>query len=78
MGRPEGRHHHPSLIAKENDDPDAVWKVILDEVDATSRSRRPSRTRMRCTRKGFGLAAKAPNAVVKVPMTPTGFSAGND
>ena len=24
---------NPSLIAKENDDPDAVWKVILDEVD---------------------------------------------
>ena len=24
---------NPSLIAKENDDPDAVWKQILDEVD---------------------------------------------
>ena len=27
---------------------------------------------------GVGLAAKAPNAVVKVPMTPDGLSAAND
>ncbi len=68
---------NPSLIAKEQADPDAVWKEILDTVkgdislevtDLTSADTMYGQ--------GVGLAAKAPNAVVKVPMTPDGLAAG--
>lgn len=67
---------NPSLIAKENDDPDAVWKVILDEVDGdiSLETTEPQADAM--YQEGLGLAAKASNAVVKVPMTPDGLQCG--
>ena len=76
MGRPEGRHDQPVAVAKENDDPDAVWKEILDEVDGdiSLETTEPQADAM--YEQGVGLAAKAPNAVVKVPMTPDGLQCG--
>ena len=67
---------NPTLVAKENEDPDAVWKVILDEVDGdiSLETTEPGADAM--YQEGIGLAAKAANAVVKVPMTPDGLQCG--
>ena len=67
---------NPSLIAKENDDPDAVWKVILEEVDGDISLETTEPMADAMYHEGVGLAAKAPNAVVKVPMTPDGLQCG--
>lgn len=68
---------NPTLVAKEHDDPDTVWKEILAEVDGdislevTDLSSVDS-----MVEQGLGLAEKGSNAVVKVPMTPDGLEAG--
>ena len=63
---------NPSLVAKEGQDPDIVWKEILDEVDGdvSLETTEPEADAM--YEQGLGLAQMAPNAVVKVPMTPDG------
>jgi transaldolase len=67
---------NPSLVAKEADDPDRVWKEILAEVDGpiSLETTEPEADAM--YEEGVGLAQMAPNAVVKVPMTPDGLTAG--
>ena len=67
---------NPSLVAKENDDPDRVWKEILTEVDGpiSLETTEPEADPM--YEEGLRLAQMAPNAVVKVPMTPDGLTAG--
>ena len=67
---------NPSLVARENDDPDRVWKEILTEVDGpiSLETTEPEADAM--YEQGLGLAQMAPNAVVKVPMTPDGLTAG--
>ncbi len=67
---------NPSLLAKENDDPEAVWKEILTEVegDISLETTEPEAEPM--YEEGLRLAQMAPNAVVKVPMTPDGLMAG--
>ena len=67
---------NPSLVAKQNDDPETVWKEILAEVDGdiSLETTEPETDAM--VEQGIGLAQMAPNAVVKVPMTPNGLSAG--
>jgi transaldolase len=66
---------NPSLVAKEGQDPDQVWKEILEEVpgDISLETTEPEADAM--YEQGVGLSQKAPNAVVKVPMTPDGLAA---
>ena len=67
---------NPSLVAKEGQDPDIVWKEILETVDGdiSLETTEPEADAM--YEQGLGLAQMAPNAVVKVPMTAEGLSAG--
>ena len=67
---------NPSLVAKEGQDPDIVWKEILETVngDISLETTEPEADAM--YEQGLVLAQIAPNAVVKVPMTAEGLSAG--
>jgi transaldolase len=67
---------NPSLVAKEGQNPDIVWKEILETVDGdiSLETTEPQADAM--YEQGLGLAQMAPNAVVKVPMTAEGLSAG--
>ena len=67
---------NPSLVAKEAQDPERVWKEILEEVpgDISLETTEPETDAM--YDEGIVLSQMAPNAVVKVPMTPDGLAAG--
>jgi transaldolase len=67
---------NPTLVAKEGQDPDIVWKEILETVsgDISLETTEPEADAM--YEQGLGLAQMAPNAVVKVPMTAEGLAAG--
>jgi transaldolase len=67
---------NPSLVAKQNDDPETVWKEILAEVDGDISLETTELETDAMVEQGIELAQMAPNAVVKVPMTPNGLSAG--
>jgi transaldolase len=67
---------NPSLVAKEADDPDRVWKEILAEVEGPISLETTELEAEAMYREGVELAQMAPNAVVKVPMTPDGLIAG--
>jgi transaldolase len=68
---------NPSLIFKEKLDPERVWKEILAEVegDVSLETTEPEADAM--YEEGLRLSQMAPNAVVKVPMTPDGLNAGS-
>lgn len=67
---------NPSLIFKEQLDPEQVWKEILAEVegDVSLETTEPEADKM--YEEGKHLASLGPNAVVKVPMTPDGLECG--
>jgi transaldolase len=67
---------NPSLVAKEGGEPDIVWKEILETVsgDISLETTEPEAGAM--YDEGIQLSQKAPNAVVKVPMTAEGLAAG--
>ena len=67
---------NPSLVAKEGEEPDIVWKEILETVpgDISLETTEPEADAM--YEQGVELSQKATNAVVKVPMTPDGLAAG--
>jgi transaldolase len=67
---------NPSLVAKEGDDPEAVWKEILTEVDGDISLETTELEAGPMYEEGQRLAGMAPNAVVKVPMIPAGLEAG--
>jgi transaldolase len=67
---------NPSLVAKENDDPERVWKEILTEVDGPISLETTETEADAMFEQGVSLSQMAPNAVVKVPMTPEGLIAG--
>jgi transaldolase len=67
---------NPSLVAKESDDPDRVWKEILAEVDGPISLETTELEADPMYEQGVELSQMAPNAVVKVPMTPNGLNAG--
>ncbi len=67
---------NPSLVAKTGEEADAVWKVILEEVKGDVSLETTETTADAMYAQGLELAAKAKNAIVKVPMTPDGLSAG--
>ena len=66
---------NPSLLAKEADDPDAVWKTILTEVEGDVSLEVTAMGVDAMEAQGRSLAEMAPNAVVKLPMTPDGLAA---
>jgi transaldolase len=67
---------NPSLVAKEADDPARVWKEILSEVEGPISLETTELEIEPMYQQGVELAQMAPNAVVKVPMTPNGLSVG--
>jgi transaldolase len=67
---------NPSLVAKENDDPARVWKEILTEVDGPISLETTEPEAGAMYEEGIKLSQMAPNAVVKVPMTPDGLETG--
>jgi transaldolase len=67
---------NPSLVAKEADDPGRVWKEILSEVEGPISLETTELEVEPMYQQGVELAQMAPNAVVKVPMTPNGLSVG--
>lgn len=67
---------NPSLVGKEAEDPEAVWKEILAEVDGDVSLETTEPEAGAMYEEGLALAQKGPNAVVKVPMTPDGLEAG--
>jgi transaldolase len=68
---------NPSLVAKERSDPMAVWKEILAEVSGPVSLETTEVDADGMYRQGVELAGLGPNAVVKVPMTPEGLTAGS-
>jgi transaldolase len=67
---------NPSLIAKEHDDPENIWKLILEEVRGDVSLEVTETGADAMYEQGVLLAQKGSNAVVKVPMTPDGLEAG--
>ena len=67
---------NPSLVAKEADDPARVWKEILSEVEGPISLETTELEVEPMYEQGIDLAQMAPNAVVKVPMTPNGLTVG--
>jgi transaldolase len=67
---------NPTLVAREHEDVERVWKEILAEVqgDVSLETTEPEAGPM--YEQGLKLAAMGENAVVKVPMTPAGLQAG--
>jgi transaldolase len=66
---------NPSLVAKEAEDPDAVWKTILAEVEGDVSLEVTASGVEAMQEQGRSLAQMGPNAVVKLPMTPDGLGA---
>jgi transaldolase len=67
---------NPSLVAKEGEDPDVVWKQILEEVPGDISLETTALDADEMYEEGVRLSQLASNAVVKVPMTPNGLAAG--
>ncbi|HET7237202.1 MAG TPA: fructose-6-phosphate aldolase [Actinomycetota bacterium] len=67
---------NPSLVAKEADDPERVWKEILTEVEGPISLETTELEADPMYEQGVVLSQMAANAVVKVPMTPDGLAAG--
>ena len=67
---------NPTLVGREWQDPEHVWKRILDEVDGDVSLETTAVEAEAMVEEGRALAAMGRNAVVKVPMTPAGLEAG--
>ncbi len=67
---------NPSLVAKEHEDPELVWKQILEEVPGDISLETTALDAEEMYQEGVKLAQMASHAVVKVPMTPNGLATG--
>ncbi|MFM7718343.1 MAG: fructose-6-phosphate aldolase [Actinomycetota bacterium] len=67
---------NPTLVGREGQDPDKVWREILDEVKGDVSLETTETEAGPMYEQGLVLAAMGANAVVKVPMTPAGLEAG--
>jgi len=67
---------NPTLVEREKQDPDRVWKEILAEVDGDVSLEVTDPNADGMYEQGVRLSQMGPNAVVKVPMNPEGLSAG--
>lgn len=68
---------NPTLVAKTRADAERVWAEILAEVDGDVSLETTQTSADGMFEEGMRLAAKADNAVVKVPMTTDGLKAGS-
>lgn len=71
-----GLTSNPTLIAKEHSDIETHMKALCAEVDGPVSLETTEETADAIFEQGLQLAQVAPNAVVKVAMTPDGISAG--
>jgi transaldolase len=71
-----GLTSNPTLIAKEHSDIETHMKALCAEVDGPVSLETTAETADAIYEQGLQLAQVAPNAVVKVAMTPDGISAG--
>ena len=67
---------NPTLVAREGQDVEQVWRQILEEVDGDVSLETTELEADAMYEQGLKLAAMGDNAVVKVPMTPEGLEAG--
>ncbi len=67
---------NPTLVAREHQDAERVWKEILAEVDGDVSLETTVLEAGAMYEQGADLAQMGPNAVIKVPMTPDGLKAG--
>jgi transaldolase len=67
---------NPTLVGKEEKDPDTVWKEILEEVAGDVSLETTETDADAMYEQGVQLSQKGSNVVVKVPMTPNGLEAG--
>ena len=67
---------NPSLLSKEGGEPEKVWRQILEEVPGDVSLEVTGADADDMYQQGRRLANMGTNAVVKVPMTPTGLEAG--
>ncbi|HEX9122750.1 MAG TPA: fructose-6-phosphate aldolase [Actinomycetota bacterium] len=67
---------NPTLVGRENADPEQVWKEILSEVDGDISLETTEPEAGPMYEQGVRLAQMGQNAVIKVPMTPAGLEAG--
>jgi transaldolase len=66
---------NPSLLAKERESPDTVWKEILAEVPGDVSLEVIALDADTMVEQGTRLAQMGPNAIVKLPMTAAGLEA---
>jgi transaldolase len=71
-----GLTSNPTLIAREHSDIETHMKALCAEVDGPVSLETTEETADAIYEQGLRLAQVAPNAVVKVAMTPDGISAG--
>ena len=71
-----GLTSNPTLIAREHSDIETHMKALCAEVDGPVSLETTAETADAIYEQGLRLAQVAPNAVVKVAMTPDGISAG--
>ena len=71
-----GLTSNPTLIAREHSDIETHMKALCAEVDGPVSLETTEETADAIYEQGLQLAQVAPNAVVKVAMTPDGISAG--
>ena len=71
-----GLTSNPTLIAREHSDIETHMKALCAEVDGPVSLETTEETADAIFEQGLQLAQVAPNAVVKVAMTPDGISAG--
>lgn len=67
---------NPTLVAKEHQDAERVWKEILEEVDGDISLETTDTEADPMYEQGVELAQLGEKVVVKVPMTPAGLEAG--
>jgi len=67
---------NPTLVAKEHQDAERVWKEILEEVDGDISLETTETEADPMYEQGVELAQLGEKVVVKVPMTPAGLEAG--
>ena len=75
LGILDGVTTNPSLVARETGDFDSVAKAILDEVEGPVSLEVVAEDAPGMITEAKALAAKAPNVVVKIPMTQEGIKA---
>jgi transaldolase len=71
-----GLTSNPTLIARENEDPDTHMKALCAEVDGPVSLETTETEADPMYEQGVRLSQVAPNAVVKVAMTPQGLEVG--